>query len=238
MLFRSAAGDSFERGLQLALQVVLVSPEFVFRLEPDSQEANAPLVRTINDWELATRLSYFLWSSLPDEELFQLAASGSLRQGDNLRGQVLRMLKDPKSSALVENFAAQWLNLRLLRTINPDKRRFPGFDDQLRQDMEQETRLFFESVMREDRSIFDLLDSNDTFLNERLAKHYQIPEVTGDEFRRVTLTNTQRGGVLSHASILTVTSNPTRTSPVKRGKWVLENIFNAPPPPPPPTFPS
>ena len=231
------AGDSFERGLQLALQVVLVSPEFVFRLEPDSQESDAPAVRTINDWELATRLSYFLWSSLPDEELLQLAAAGSLRQGDNLRTQVLRMLKDPKSSALVENFAGQWLNLRLLRTINPDKGRFPGFDDKLRADMEQETRLFFESVMREDRSIFDLLDSADTFLNERLAQHYQIPNVTGEEFRRVMLPNSQRGGLLGHASILTVTSNPTRTSPVKRGKWVLENIFNAPPPPPPPNVP-
>ena len=232
-----AAGDSFERGIQLALQVVLVSPEFVFRLEPDSQAADAPAVRTINDWELATRLSYFLWSSLPDEELQRLAAAGSLRQGDNLRNQVLRMLKDPKSSALVDNFAGQWLNLRLLRTINPDKRRFPGFDDKLRADMEQETRLFFESVMREDRNIFELLDSPDTFLNERLAKHYQIPEVTGEEFRRVSLPNNQRGGLLGHASILTVTSNPTRTSPVKRGKWVLENIFNAPPPPPPPNVP-
>ena len=231
------AGDSFERGLQLAVQVVLVSPEFLFRLEPDSQSAESPAVRTINDWELASRLSYFLWSSLPDQELFDLAAMGTLRQGENLSQQVRRMLKDPKSSALVENFAGQWLNLRLLKTINPDKQRFPGFDDKLRSDMEQETRLFFESVVREDRSIFDLLDSSDTYLNERLARHYQVPEISGEEFRRVTLPNRQRGGLLGHASILTVTSNPTRTSPVKRGKWVLENIFNAPPPPPPPNVP-
>jgi len=231
------SGDSFERGIQLAVQAVLASPEFLFRIEIDPDPTNAQAVRTISDWELATRLSYFLWSSLPDDELFRLAADGTLRKNGNLAVQVRRMLKDPKSSALVENFAGQWLNLRLLRSINPSRKRFPGFDDVLKADMETETRMFFESIVREDRSIFDLLDARFTFLNERLARHYGIADVTGNEFQRVNLTTDQRGGLLGHASILTVTSNPTRTSPVKRGKWVLENIFNAPPPPPPPGVP-
>lgn len=233
------AGDSFERGIQLALQAVLVSPEFLFRFEFDTETANANpnAIRTINDWELATRLSYFLWSSLPDDELFRLAAAGTLRKEGNLATQVKRMLQDPRSHQLVENFSTQWLNLRLLKQINPDRKRFPTFDDDLRADMETETKLFFESVMREDRPILDLLDAQYTFLNERLAKHYGVPDVTGNEFRRVTLNGPQRGGLLGQASILTVTSNPTRTSPVKRGKWVLENLFNAPPPPPPPGVP-
>ncbi|MCY2963205.1 MAG: DUF1592 domain-containing protein, partial [Planctomycetota bacterium] len=187
-------GESFERGLQLAMQAVLVSPEFLFRIEIDADPLNPLAIRTINDWELATRLSYFLWSSLPDDELFKLAAEGTLRKDGNLSAQVKRMLKDPKSSALVDNFATQWLNLRLLRSINPDKQRFPGFTDALRSDMEVETRLFFDSIVREDRSIFDLLDGQYSFLNDRLAKHYGIPEVEGSEFRKVTLTNDQRGG--------------------------------------------
>lgn len=232
-----AEGDSFERGIQIAVSAVLVSPHFLFRVELDPEPANPKAVRTLNDYELATRLSYFLWSSMPDEELFRLAATGTLRKDGNLAVQVRRMLKDPKSTALVENFAGQWLQLRNLKNFSPDNKRFENFDDGLRAAMERETKLFFETIVRDDHSILDFLDANFTFLNERLAKHYGIEGVTGDEFRRVTLTTDQRGGLLGHASILSVTSNPTRTSPVKRGKWVLENLFNAPPPPPPPGVP-
>ena len=230
-------GDSFERGIQVALQAVLVSPHFLFRIELDPEPLNPLAVRTINEFELATRLSYFLWSSQPDDELYRLAEAGALRKDGNLAAQVRRMLKDPRSSALVENFASQWLQLRLLKGIAPDKQQFPQFDEALRSAMETETRMFFEAIVREDRNILDFLDSNFTFLNERLAKHYGIPDVTGEAFQRVTLKTDQRGGLLGQASILMVTSNPTRTSPVKRGKWVLENLFNAPPPPPPPGVP-
>jgi hypothetical protein len=167
----------------------------------------------------------------------RLAHDGALRKEGNLAAQVRRMLKDPKSSALVENFACQWLQLRNLKIFNPDKNQFPGFDDALRAAMETETRLFFEAVVREDRKIFDLLDADFTFVNERLAKHYGIVGVQGSEFRRVILTSPERGGLLGQASILTVTSNPTRTSPVKRGKWILENLLNAAPPPPPANVP-
>jgi len=196
-----------------------------------------PPTHPVNEFELASRLSYFLWSSMPDEELTGLAVAGKLREGDNLETQVLRMLRDPKSRALVENFGDQWLQLRLLNTINPDAQRFPTFDDSLRRSMLEETRLFFESVLREDRSVLDFLDAKDTFLNERLARHYGISGVVGEQFRRVTLTDERRGGLLGQASILTVTSNPTRTSPVKRGKWILEQILGTPPPPPPPDVP-
>ena len=230
-------GDSFERGIQVAVQAVLVSPHFLFRIEVDPEPLNPLAVRTISEYELATRLSYFLWSSLPDDELMRLAHDGLLRKEGRLAAQVRRLLKDPKSSALVENFAGQWLQLRNLKTINPDKNQFPGFDDALRTAMETETRLFFEAIVREDRKIFDLLDADFTFINERLAKHYGIAGVEGAEFRRVTLATPERGGLLGHASVLTVTSNPTRTSPVKRGKWILENLLNAPPPPPPANVP-
>ncbi|MFN0051634.1 MAG: DUF1592 domain-containing protein [Planctomycetales bacterium] len=230
-------GDSFERGLQVAIQGILVSPHFLFRIELDLEPHDARGVRTLNDFELATRLSYFLWSSLPDDELFRLAEAGTLRQEGQLAAQVRRMLKDPKASALVDNFASQWLHLRTLKTIHPDQQQFPQFDEALRAAMEQETRLFFESIVREDRSVMEFLDADYTFLNERLARHYGLPGVSGEEFRKVTLTTPERGGLLGQASILLVTSNPTRTSPVKRGKWVLENLLDAPPPPPPPGVP-
>ena len=230
-------GDSFERGIQLAMQAVLVSPHFLFRIELDPESTDPAAIRTLNDFELATRLSYFLWSSMPDDELFRLAHEGTLRKEGNLAAQVRRMLKDPKSAALVENFAGQWLQLRNLKNISPDKKQFSAFDDALRSAMEQETRLFFGAIVEEDRSILDLLDANFTFLNERLAKHYGIAGVQGDEFRKVALTTGERGGILGHASVLLVTSNPTRTSPVKRGKWVLENLLGAAPPPPPPGTP-
>jgi hypothetical protein len=207
---------------------MLISPNFLFRIEREPK---------LTDNELATRLSYFLWSSTPDDELLRLAHDGALRKEGNLAAQVRRMLKDQKSSALVENFAGQWLQLRNLKTINPDKKQYPAFDDALRAAMETETRLFFEAIVREDRRIFDLLDADFTFVNERLARHYGISGVQGDEFRRVTLTTPERGGLLGQASVLTVTSNPTRTSPVKRGKWILENLLNAAPPPPPANVP-
>ena len=233
-------GESFERGIQLAVEAVLCSPQFLFRVEfdPRSQrgEKLAP-THLVNEFELATRLSYFLWCSMPDDELNRLAAEGKLRTGDTLEQQVKRMLGDPKARGLVENFGDQWLQLRLLGTINPDATQFPTFDDDLRRAMLEETRLFFGSVVRDDRSVLDFLDASDTFVNERLARHYGIPGIKGDAFRRVTLHDDRRGGLLGQASILTVTSNPTRTSPVKRGKWILEQILGTPPPPPPPNVP-
>jgi hypothetical protein len=235
-------GDEFERGIQLAIQAVLVSPQFLFRVElnrrPPSNNGRGAQQKAgeafpISEFELASRLSYFLWSSMPDDELFSIAKAGKLREGDNLEAQVVRMLRDPKARALVENFADQWLQIRNLKTVNPDRDQFPTFDEALRSAMIQETELFFEAVVREDRSVLDLLDADFTFLNERLARHYGIDGVKGDAFRRVSLEGGQRGGILTQASILTVTSNPTRTSPVKRGKWILEQILGAPPPPPP-----
>ncbi len=230
-------GDSFETGVRLALQAVLVSPHFLFRVEPDRRPNDPRAVRDLNDFELATRLSYFLWSSMPDDELFRLARERGLRKSGVLEAQVRRMLKDPRSRALTDNFAGQWLQTRNLKGFAPDPGLFPSFDEKLRSAMRKETELFFECVVREDRSVLDFLDSDFTFLNERLAKHYGIPGVQGDEFRKVTLTGAARaarGGVLTQATVLAVTSNPTRTSPVKRGKWILENILGTPPPPPPP----
>jgi mono/diheme cytochrome c family protein len=232
-----AQGDSFERGIQLGLQAVLVSPHFLFRIELDPQPNKPDAVHLVNDFELASRLSYFLWSSMPDDELFQLAKQGTLHQEGNLENQVRRMLKDPKARALVDNFAGQWLQLRSLKNAAPDPGLFPAFDEALRSAMLKESALFFEAVMREDRSILDFLDADFTFVNERLARHYGLPGIKGNEFQRVSLTGDQRGGILTQASILTVTSNPTRTSPVKRGKWILENILGTPPPPPPPDVP-
>jgi hypothetical protein len=188
----------------------------------------------VNEFELASRLSYFLWSSMPDDELVNLAAAGRLR--DELKPQVARMLKDARSAAFVQNFAGQWLTLRKLAAVSPDPQTFPQFDPELRAAMVRETELFFDAVVREDRSIFDLLDADFSFMNERLAKHYGIEGVNGAEFQRVKLP-ANRGGVLTQASILTLTSNPTRTSPVKRGKWVLEQVLNTPPPLPPPDVP-
>ncbi len=237
-------GDSFERGIQLALEAILISPQFLFRAELGSRAdstgtkaGETTRVETIGNFEMASRLSYFLWSSLPDDELWRAALDGSLRSADTLERQVRRMLRDPKAHALVENFAGQWLQLRNLRLLNPDRGRFPSFDDKLREAMIHETELFFGAVMRGDSSILDFIDSDFTYLNEQLARHYGIPGVKGEQFRRVKLKGHERGGLITQASILTVTSNLTRTSPVKRGKWVLEQLLGTPPPPPPPNVP-
>jgi mono/diheme cytochrome c family protein len=229
-------GDSFDKGVQLAMQAVLASPHFLFRVESD-QPNRADGNHTLSDLELASRLSYFLWSTMPDEELFNLARQNKLRQDNNLETQVRRMLKDPKSHALVENFAGQWLQLRNLKGAMPDPGRFRGFNEELRSAMARETEMFVESIIQEDHSILEFIDADFTFLNERLAKHYGIEGVQGKEFQKVELKEGQRGGILTQASVLTVTSNPTRTSPVKRGKWILENILGTPPPPPPPDVP-
>lgn len=230
-------GDSFERGIQLALQAILVSPHFLFRVELDKDPNNPKSARLLGDYELASRLSYFLWSSMPDDTLFTLAREGRLKNKSVLVEQARRMLKDPKARALAENFAGQWLQLRNLSNMAPDTGRFPTFNEELRAAMRTETEMFFESIVQEDRSILEFIDAPYTFLNERLAKHYGLQGVSGESFRRVQLADNRRGGLLTQASILTVTSNPTRTSPVKRGKWILEQILGTPPPPPPPNVP-
>lgn len=228
-------GDSFEEGVRLALEATLASPDFLFRIEKD-QAGSAGVTRALNDHELASRLSYFLWSSMPDDEL-RLAASKGLRRPGVLEAQVRRMLTDGKASNLVENFAAQWLQLRNLGRTKPDAARFPTLDDELLDAMKRETSLFISAILREDRSILDFIDAPFTFLNGPLAKHYGIAGVSGEEFRRVQLDGEQRSGLLTQAAILTVSSYPTRTSPPVRGKWVLENLLGAPPPPPPPDVP-
>jgi mono/diheme cytochrome c family protein len=233
VLLAQSNGDTFEAGIRLALKAVLVSPHFLFRVELDSQGKEADAVHAINDYELASRLSYFLWSSMPDEKLFEHARRKTLETPETLESEVRRMLHDPKAQAFVENFAGQWLQTRNLKAAAPDPGRFPAFDDGLRTAMVRETELFFQAIMREDRSILDFVDANYTFVNERLARHYGITGIKGDTFQRVELPP-ERGGVLAQASVLTVTSNPTRTSPVKRGKWILENLLGTPPPPPPP----
>jgi hypothetical protein len=233
--YKEGRGDGgFESGIEMALRSVLVSPEFLFRVEQDPTGIAAGTAYRVNNLELASRLSFFLWSSLPDDELLDAAIQGKLKSPAVLEQQVRRMLADSRSRALVDNFAEQWLYLRNLASSNPDMRTFPDFDDNLRQAFRQETEMFFESIMREDRSILDLLKANYTFVNERLAKHYGIPNVYGSRFRRVTFPEgSERGGLLRQGSILTVTSYPTRTSPVIRGKWILSNILGVPPPPPP-----
>lgn len=232
-------GETFERGMQFALQGVLCSPNFLFRVEADANP-NDPLARhEISPFELATRLSYFLWSSMPDDELLALAEKNELRKTDVIQQQVKRLLKDRRSEAFVENFALQWLNLRSLDELVPDPEKFPEYSPQLRDDMLRETTKFFDHVLREDLSTLELLDGKFTFVNERLAKHYGLAGVQGDEFRKVSLDGARgRAGLLTQASILTVTSNPGRTSPVKRGKWIMENILGTAPPPPPPNVPS
>src|SRR5439155_6786167 len=232
-----AQGDSFDKGIQLALQAIFVSPHFLFRIELDSQPRNEQAIHSVNDFELASRLSYFLWNSMPDDELFEQARQSKLHEEPVLETQVRRMLKDGKARALVESFAGQWLELRSLKAVTPDTALFPAFDEALRSAMLKESELFFEAVVKEDRSILDFLDADFTFLNERLARHYGSGGVRGDQFQRVHLTSDQRGGILTQGSILTVTSNPTRTSPVRRGKWILENLLGMPPPPPPPHVP-
>ena len=229
-------GRPFERSIDHVLKAVLVSPAFLFRMELDPQPGETGNIHTLNEYELASRLSYFLWASMPDDELFAMAEQGKLRA--NLDAQVRRMLKDPKSSALVENFAGQWLQLRTMATIAPDSKHFPEFDEALRDAMTKETQLYFNAIVQEDRNVMDFVDSDFTYVNERLAKHYGLAGVTGNEFRRVSLPKDQRGGILTQASILTITSYPARTSPVQRGKWVLENLLDAAPPPPPPNVPA
>ena len=231
-------GSSFNESIQLALQVILVSPHFLFKVETDPNPNDSETVRLLTEYELATRMSYFLWSSMPDEELREHAKQKTL--SENIDSQVTRMLSDPRAQALVEDFGGHaWLQLPKLRTITPDNKRFPEFDDQLRQAMQTESELFFAAVMREDRSVLDLIDADFTYVNERLSRHYKIPrgdlpEFRGNEFQRISLSSAQRGGVMTQASILTLTSNPDRTSPVKRGKWIMENILGTPPAAPPP----
>ncbi len=225
-------GHSIEQGLQLAIQAMLVSPHFLFRIERDPDPTDPTGIHRVSDIELASRLSYFLWSSMPDEELLGLAEAGRLSDPAVLDTQVKRMLADDKSAALAANFAGQWLETRNLGSVTPDPDRFPTWDAGLREAMKTETRLFFEAMLRENRPMSDFLDARFTFLNERLAKHYGIEGVKGPEFRRVDLETDQRGGVLAQAAVLTVTSYPTRTSPVLRGKYVLGAILGTPPPPP------
>jgi len=225
------SGASFERSLQLGLTAILASPHFLFRVENDPADAAA---HVLADYEIATRLSYFLWSTMPDDELFALAAKGALHEPAAVAAQAKRMLRDARASALVSNFAAQWLELRRLDAVAPDPDRFPLFDAPLRAAMRQETDLFLEAMIRENRPLREFLDSDFTFVNERLASHYGIPGVTGERMQRVALPRGVRGGLLSQASILTLTSNPTRTSPVKRGKFILTEILGEPPAPPPP----
>ena len=232
-----STGD-FDAGIEMAIRAVLASTEFLFRIERDPKTVAAHTPYRVSDVELASRLSFFLWSSVPDDELLDLAIAGTLNRPATLERQVKRMLASPKAEALVTNFAGQWLYLRNLAAVSPDARTFPDFDDNLRQAFRRETELFVESIMREDRSSLDLLRANYTFVNERLAKHYGIPNVYGSRFRRVSLgDNSIRGGILGQGSVLTVTSYANRTSPVLRGKWVLENIVGTPPPPPPQNVP-
>jgi hypothetical protein len=232
-----AEGQSTEQGIQLAIQAMLVSPNFLFRIEHDANPTDAANAHPITDIELASRLSYFLWSSMPDEELTGLAESGKLRAPATIDAQVKRMMADPRSSALAENFAGQWLELRNLDVVKPDPQKFPAWGPELRDAMKTETRLFFDYVLRQNRPISDFLDAKYTFLNDRLAKHYGIEGVDGPDFRRVDLATDQRGGILGQASVLTVSSYPTRTSVVIRGQYILRNILNAPAPPPPPDVP-
>ncbi len=228
---------NFEAGIEMALRRILADPEFIFRFEPTPATAKPGIPYRISDTELASRLSFFLWSTIPDDELLKLAIDGKLHEPAVLEKQTRRMLADPKARALVTNFANQWLYLRDLKNANPDVTVFPDFDDNLRQGFQRETEMLFESIMREDRPVLDLLDANYTFVNERLAKHYGIPNVYGPDFRRVTLPNDARRGLLGQGSLLLVTSNANRTSPVIRGKWILENLLGSQAPLPPPDVP-
>jgi len=234
--YKSAGG--FEAGIQNALRLILAEPKFLFRYEPDPTGVAPGTVYRLGDVELASRLSFFLWSSIPDDELLKTATAGRLKDPAVLEQQVKRMLADPKADAMVENFAGQWLLLRNLQSQTRDQNIFPNFDDNLRQAFRQETELFFASIMREDRNVVDLLTADYTFVNERLAKNYGIPNVYGSHFRRVKITDPNRRGLLGQGSFLTLTSESNRTSPVKRGKWILETILGAPPPPPPPDVPA
>ena len=234
-----AQGD-FDAGIEMALRRILVSPDFLFRRETDPEDVAPGTAYPVTDIELASRLSFFLWSSIPDDELLSAAERGELRDADVLRGQVRRMLADPRAEALVDNFGGQWLYLRNIRLVTPDPQAFPDFDANLREAMEREMALFLDSQVRDDRSILDLLTADYTFVNERLARHYGMPGIYGNHFRRVELEGAHdaRRGLLGKGSLLTVTSYAHRTSPVLRGKWLLENVFGTPPPPPPPDIPA
>ncbi len=231
------AQGSFDHGIEESLRAILVSPDFLFRIERDPKGAAPNTNYRIADVELASRLSYFLWSSMPDDRLLDLATQGKLKDPAVLQAEVTRMLDDPRSDALTANFAGQWLYLRNLQIAKPDPDVFPEFDESLRAAFRQETELFFQGLVRDDRSLLELLDANYTYLNQRLAEHYGIPGIYGSQFRKVQLTDPNRGGLLGQGSILTVTSYPNRTSVVQRGKWILENLLGAPPPPPPPDIP-
>jgi hypothetical protein len=233
----AADGRPVEQGIQLALEAMLVSPGFLFRIERDPDPRDPALVHEVSPFELASRLSYFLWSSMPDDELLALAGANRLRDPGVLRAQVDRMLADPRASALAANFAGQWLETRNLDVVQPDPEKFREFDAELREAMRTETTMFFDYVVRENRPLGEFLNADYTFLNERLARHYGIDGVRGSEFRRVPLATDRRGGLLSQASVLTVSSYPTRTSPVIRGSYVLRNILGMPPPPPPADVP-
>jgi hypothetical protein len=231
-------GETPEQGIQLAIEAMLVTPQFLFRIEHDPNPTDAQDVHRISDIEMASRLSYFLWSSMPDDELLALAEAGKLHDPAVLDAQVKRMMADKRSAALASNFAGQWLEIRNLDVVKPDPGKFPEWGPELREAMKTETRMFFEYVLRENRPLSDFIDAKYTFLNARLAKFYGIPDVTGPDFRRVELTTGQRGGLLSQASVLTVSSYPTRTSVVLRGKYVLNNILGSEIPPPPPDVPA
>jgi Protein of unknown function (DUF1592)/Protein of unknown function (DUF1588)/Protein of unknown function (DUF1587)/Protein of unknown function (DUF1585)/Protein of unknown function (DUF1595) len=232
-----ANGQDLDHGLQVAIEAILVSPNFLFRIERDVHPTDPAQVHRISDVELASRLSYFLWRSMPDDELLGLGESGKLHEPGVLDAQVKRLLADPRSVSLADNFAGQWLELRNLDVVKPDPDRFLYWGPELREAMKTETRLFFDHILRDNRPLAEFLDARYTFLNERLAKFYGIDGVKGPEFRQVELTNDQRGGLLSQASVLTVSSYPTRTSVVIRGKYILQNILGTPPPPPPPDVP-
>ena len=232
------AKKTFDAGIESALQLILASPEFLFRIEEDPANAQVDAAYPLSDLAIASRLSFFLWSSIPDETLLTAAAQGKLKDPAALEQQVRRMLADPRAAALVDNFAEQWLFLRNLKSAAPNMEAFPDFDDNLRQAMKEETKLFIKSVIDEDRGVMDLLNADYTFVNERLARHYGIPNVYGSQFRRVPVTDEARRGLLGQASILTVTSYPNRTSPVQRGKWILTNVLGIPPQPPPPNVPA
>jgi mono/diheme cytochrome c family protein len=225
--------DSFEEAIRMVTEAVLISPSFLFRIERDPASKPGETSYELNDYELASRLSYFLWSSMPDDDLFRAAEQKQLRNAENLRAQVRRMLADPKSSALVENFGEQWLNLRLMDRTKPDAARFGGVDDELLRDMRYETRLFMGAVFRGNRSILDFIDGRFTFVNGPLARYYGMPGIDGEAFQRVELDGEQRSGIVTQASILSISSYATRTSPVLRGKWVLDTLLGAAPPPPP-----
>ena len=230
--------NSFEEGLAVGIQALLVSPDFLFRIERDRPSRGNVTSYRITPHELAARLSYFLWASMPDDELRRAADTGTLRDPKIVAYQVRRMLRDPKSRALAEHFGGQWLQFRALESVTRDRERFPEFEDYLRLSMRRETELFVDHIVRQDRSIFDFIDGRYSFLNERLARHYSVPGVFGPAFRKVDLANSPRGGVLTHGSVLTVSSYATRTSPVLRGKWVLDNLLDAPPPEPPADVPN